>query len=90
MLSILAIAGSLFFAWDYYYQAKRSGEWSWRKFFAILGAVAIFAAGYIYPLAVEAVTASDPTMPLVFLIAGIFVFVIVIAIVFRKRKRPSA
>ena len=90
MLSLLAIAGSLYFFWDYYDQAKRSGEWSWRKFFAILAAVAIFGAGYIYPLASAAVEAKDPTLPLVFLLSGIVVFVIVIAIVFRPRRPPRA
>lgn len=79
----------LLIGFNSYRSAKRSGEWSWRQFFILIGAIVALTAFFIIPLANSEWMQQRPGLLVTIMLGGIFLFVGTIAYLFRKKRAKS-
>jgi hypothetical protein len=84
MTSVVLAVFYLAIAFHMYRDAKRTGQWSWVRFFVILAAMGIFSAVFIVPVATWGAGAGRPGIVVTVMLSGIVVFVAVLIIVLRK------
>ncbi len=84
MTSVVLAVFYLSIAFHMYQDAKRNGQWSWVRFFSILGAMGVFSVAFIVPVATWGVDHARPGTVIAVMLSGIFVFVAGLVIVLRK------
>jgi hypothetical protein len=89
MHAFISVVMILYIAWLTYSQAKHAGEWSWPKFFLLLGVVAVFIVVFIFPVSSSKTLNARPRVLVTVLLSGIIAFVVAITYFFRKRPHPA-
>ncbi len=73
-----------------YQDAKRNGQWSWRRFFCILAATGVFLAALIVPLAHWQGGQAHPGILIAIMLGAIVVFVAALIFVLGKTAKKTA